>query len=80
MFLHQAEPTQWAPLDSHEHRGHQENDISNSPQTLRVLGVMSFGFTNMPALFQSLMNDVLVGFIHDIVLIFFDDILIYNKS
>jgi hypothetical protein len=34
----------------------------------------------MPALFQSLMNDVLVGFIHDIVLIFFDDILIYNKS
>jgi hypothetical protein len=41
---------------------------------------MSFGFTNAPALFQSLMNYMLAGFICNFVLIFFDDILIYNKS
>jgi hypothetical protein len=41
---------------------------------------MSFGFTNAPTLFQSLMNYMLAGLIRNFVLIFFDDILIYNKS
>jgi hypothetical protein len=40
---------------------------------------MSFGFTNAPASFQSLMNDVLACFICNFMLIF-DDILINNKS
>ena len=42
--------------------------------------VMPFGLTNAPAVFQSLVNDVLRDMLNHTVFVYIDDILIFPKS
>ena len=42
--------------------------------------VMSFGLTNAPAAFMSLMNEIFKPYLDLFVIVFIDDILVYSKS
>ena len=61
----------------------REKDIPKTAFTTRyglyVYTVMSFGLTNAPAYFMSMMNKVFMEYLDKFVVVFIDDIMVYSK-
>ena len=62
----------------------REQDIPKTTFTTRYglyeYTVTSFGLTNAPAYFMSMMNKVFMEFLDKFVVVFIDDILVYSKN
>ena len=62
----------------------REKDIPKTTFTTRYrlyeYIVMSFGLTNTPAYFMSMMNKVFMQLLDKFVVVFIDDILVYPKN
>ena len=62
----------------------RQKDIPKTAFTMRYglyeYTVMSFGLTNAPAYFMSMMNKVFMEYLHKFVVVFIDDIMVYSKN
>ena len=62
----------------------REQDIPKTAFTMRYglyeYTVMSFGLTNAPTYFMSMMNKVFMEYLDKFVVVFIDDIMVYSKN